>query len=170
MNKKLMWTIVIVASVVLIAGVVLYIFNNAQNAANSGRAPIDLLGSAATSTLAPIYHIPSSTTITIGTVNGAITVKNFYASALGAEDEFVVLVRNSAYEITYDTSVSSFYIGIHKGPLADVRVQAETDFMNQLQVSQLDACKLDIIEGVDASVDPSLAGQKLFLSFCSTNN
>jgi hypothetical protein len=157
--------ILILVAVIVVFGIGAWFVFFRQSADISGvtiTAPLQN----ASGSLASVYHIPTSTTVTIGTPSGAVTVKNFYATALGAEDQFVVLTRHDAFEITYDTATSQFFIGVKQGPLAATRPAAEAAFLNALGVSQIDACKLAVAVGIEPSVDPAFAHQGLSLSFC----
>lgn len=117
----------------------------------------------------PVYQIPASVTITIGTSQGSVTVDNFYKEALGAEDEFIILARNDNYEINYDTTDSGFYLDIKQPPFAINRTSAELNFLTLLGVGQSDACKLKVAVGAEPAADAGLNGQSLPLSFCSSS-
>jgi hypothetical protein len=124
---------------------------------------------ASSNELSPIYQIPASATITIGTAHGSVTVNNFYKSALGAEDEFIILAKNNDYEINYDTDSSAFYLDIKQAPFDINRASAEANFLNLLGVDQLDACKLTVAVGAEPVVDSGLNGKVSPLSFCASS-
>jgi hypothetical protein len=100
-------------------------------------------------------------------LHGSVTIDNFYKTALGAEDEFIVIARNNDYEINYDTSGSGFYIDIKQAPFNTNRASAEKDFLNLLGVDQIDACKLSVAVGAEPAADGNLNGGMLPLSFCA---
>jgi hypothetical protein len=114
--------------------------------------------------------VPTSATITLGTSQGSVTMNNFYQSSLGAQEQYIILKQNANYEINYDTYVSMFYIYVFQAPFSTNRTQAENDFLTTLNISQADACKLDVGEGAAPSVDQSLASSTLPLSFCGSLN
>ena len=165
MSKKTIYIaggIVAAAVVSLVIGVVFF-------AGNANQASIaDTAGESTTS--APLVkpaNIPEGDTITIGTAKGAVNVKNFYKNAAGAAEQFIVMKKNDNEEINYDTYTSGFSIIIAKSPVSLYRPQAEGDFLGLLGISQVDACKLKVFEGVSSAVDQNLAGRNLGLSFCS---
>jgi hypothetical protein len=121
------------------------------------------------SALSPVYQIPASATIILGTLHGLVTVKNFYKTALGAEDEFIIITQNDNYEINYNTTDSGFYLDIKQAPFDANRASAETNFLNLLGVSQVDACKLTVAVGVEPTADSGLSGKALPLSFCASS-
>lgn len=115
--------------------------------------------------LSPVYQVPASPTITLGTSHGSVTVNNFYKIAPGAEDEFIVIARNDNYEINYDTTNSGFYIDIKQPPFTANRASAEADFLNLLGVNQADACKLTVAIGAEPAASAG-SGGSFPLSFC----
>ena len=116
-----------------------------------------------------MYGAPTSATITLGTSQGSVTMNNFYQSGLGAQEQYIILKQNAAYEINYDTYVSMFYLYVAQAPYDANRAQAENDFLTILNISRTDACKLDVEEGENPSIDQSLTNQALPLSFCASS-
>jgi hypothetical protein len=114
----------------------------------------------------PIYSAPTSTTIVLGTSNGLVTINNFYLTALGAQDEFIVLAKNDNYEITYDTTTNSFYIYIRQAPFVSNRTQAEQNLLKILNINPSDACKLGLKEGF--AQGSSMTNSGVGLSFCAS--
>jgi hypothetical protein len=94
--------------------------------------------------LVKIYQMPTSTMITLGTPHGSVTMKNFYLSSAGAEDQFIVLTANNNYEITYDPGTNVFYIYVAATPYNANRAQAEANFLARLGLDKTDACKLTV--------------------------
>lgn len=117
---------------------------------------------------AQMYGAPTSTTITIGTPQGVVSVNNFYQTGVGAQEQYIIIKRNSNYEIDYDTYFSIFYIAITGQPFATWQPVAERDFLQTLGVSTTDACKLDASEGAVSSAGNSNTSGLLPLSFCNT--
>jgi hypothetical protein len=160
--KKILIIIVCVVVVGAVAWLVWHAYNSAAPATGV-EAP-----SAQTNAngLVPVYRIPTSTTITMGGPRGTVTMDNFYAKALGADDQFIVMAQNANYEITYDTNTNNFYLTITQAPFDANRIQAESGFLSLLNIDQSDACKLSVSEGFASG---SLYGsQTLALSFCGT--
>ncbi len=164
--KKTIIIIVAVVVIVLIAlGVFFLIQNNGSN--NPSASTAGTFPSVSTSTPAPIA-VPTSTTITLGPSQGSVTVKNFYQSAASiTKDQQTVAVADAPnYVIAYNVSDSSFAIALLSTPLQAARQAAESAFLNKLGISQQDACKLTVYEGVPASVSDQYVGQSFPLSFC----
>jgi hypothetical protein len=166
-------TLIIVIVVLLVAGVALVGWFASKNQASSipvsgPSVPTEASSSVVSSTSVsqPTVSWPTGDTIDIGTPLGTVTVKNVYNTILGWEDAYLIFQQTSTYELLYDTVDSSFVVSINKGPLATTRPEAEAALLSSLGISQADACKLSVIVGVDPSVDSSLAGEALPLSFC----
>lgn len=106
----------------------------------------------------PIQGAPTSTEIILGTPHGSVTMKNFYLSSVGAEEQYIILARNNNYEITYDPGANRFYLSIAQQPYETNRTQAETDFLARLGIGKPDACKLTVAEGfADTQTGASLS-------------
>lgn len=112
-----------------------------------------------------------SSTITIGTDRGTVTVNNFYntASYTTQDGQTVVLQDQADYQIVYNVSDSSFIISILATPLEANRQAAESAFLSQLGISQADACKLKVSEGVPIGVSNQYPGVNFPLSFCGNS-
>jgi len=112
---------------------------------------------------------PTGTTFQIGTDQGGVTVNNFYTTMdyITKDNETVVLAENDTFTIDYDRNDSGFIIALISvpGSLQDARTAAETVFLQQLGVSQSDACKLNVDERVIDKTSP-YDGQLMGLSFC----
>ena len=112
-----------------------------------------------------------SSTIAIGTDQGTVTVNNFYnTAAYTTQDGQTVVLQNQAdYQIVYNVADSSFIISILAPPLEANRQAAEAAFLAQLGVSQADACKLKVSEGVPIGVSDQYPGVNFPLSFCGNS-
>ena len=115
----------------------------------------------------PFIH-PTSTTFQIGTPQGSVTVDNFLNNPpqVSADQTAVTLVETSTYDIVYYTNGSSFNIGIIAPPVAQSIIDAQNELLKILGISQADACKLNVVVGAPASLDPNYAGKNLGLTFC----
>ena len=116
--------------------------------------------------LVPVYKVPSSSVITIQTQSGGIPLNNFYSSALGAQDEFVVLARTGSYEIDYDTYTSGFDIDILGGSLSADQPPAEAAFLAMLGIAKTNACRLTVAVS-ETAVSSTM---RLPLSFCASSS
>ena len=121
-----------------------------------------------TGNLASSTSFPTSTTITIGTSKGSVTVNNFYKNpALVTPDAGTVLIiATSSYNLAYNTGDSSFTIALLSEPLAAARAAAEAGLLQALGIGQADACRLTVSVYVPGSIDANHAGINLGLSFC----
>ena len=167
--KKLIIIVFAIVVVILIAFGVFYLVQ--KNAANN--TPTSTTGtlppvSTSTPTSSTNLVIPTSTTITLGTSQGSVIVKNFYQSAgYITQDQQTVSVKETAdYVIAYNVSDSSFAIALLSIPLEAARQAAESALLNALGVSKQDACKLTVYEGVPASISDQYVGESFPLSFC----
>ena len=81
-----------------------------------------------------------------------------FAGGLNTETELFTLTYYEAYQY--------FQISLEAEPLAEVRREAETTFLQQLNISQEDACTLDVSVRTRVEINQFFAGQELGLSFC----
>lgn len=158
--KKILIIIICVLVVGAVAWFIWHGYNSGAPVTDTGISS----GQAAVNGLVPVYRVPTSTTIMMGGPRGTVRMDNFYAKALGADDQFIVIAQNANYEATYDTDTNNFYLYIAQAPFDANRAQAESDFLALLNIDQSDACKLNVSEGFASG---SLYGsQQLPLSFC----
>ena len=119
--------------------------------------------SSSSSLPSPSYSIadtfPKTETISIGTGNGSIEVKNFYKTLVDTEEGSIIMADNENYQISYERSTSVFYIHFRNDAVS--QSQAEADLLNVLGISQQDACKLNVL------VFQSGLAEGSRLSFCA---
>lgn len=163
-NKKIIY---IAAAIVLIAITGFFILRSVFSG-GSGQRGGEELSEPAAYKISPLVNISQGDVLSIGTPRGAVGVRNFYKTALGAEEQFVILKKNENYGINYDTYTSGFsiYIYISAAPLEANRLAAEKDFLDILDIDMIEACKLNIWEGVSPDADKNLSGVNMGLSFC----
>jgi hypothetical protein len=116
----------------------------------------------------PIAAPPiSGPTLTVPAKGGSLPVSDFTkhptSRVLG---DTTVIKQNDNYSIVYFSVDQSFLITILAEPVQANREAAEQEFLNNLQISQADACKLTVSLAVPAGVSEALAGQNYGLSFC----
>ncbi len=155
--------LIVVASIVVLAIILWFAF--ASRSTTTPTVSTGTAGTASSGSLSPIYQAPISTTITIGTPKGSVVVNNFYKVAAGAEERFIIIVRNDNYDIAYDVDYSGFSLNIKQAPVDSNRLSAEADLLKILGVSQADACKLNVGEAFPLNSTPGAV--RLGLSFCS---
>jgi hypothetical protein len=159
--------IVIVIVIVIVLAVLVYA---GFRLLGSGTTPVTtqpgtggLPGVLPTATSTP----PTGETITIGTPQGGVTVKNPYKGAAEVHPNWGALsVSTDTYDMLYFSVDSSFLMTFKKMPFDQLRKVAEADFLERLGITREQACKLKVIEAVPYSVDPTLAGKSFGLSFC----
>jgi hypothetical protein len=74
--------------------------------------------------------------------------------------------KNAGFSLVYYKSDNSYAIAILNEPIAQNRIAASKYLLELLQISEADACKLNVYIGTIYSVNQQLAGQNLGLSFC----
>jgi hypothetical protein len=109
--------------------------------------------------------------VTLGTDQGSVVTNNFYKSAsyITQDQQTVVIGQTPMYDINYNVSDSSFIISILSLPFNTSQQAAEAAFLSSLGISQQDACKLKVYEGVPAYVSDQYIGESFPLSFCATS-
>jgi hypothetical protein len=119
-----------------------------------------------------IPDAPTSTLLVLGTPHGSVQVNNFYLSNPLVTDggETVILASTTDYMITYDTTDSSFWVGIESDRFAVVRPAAEQALLSTLGVSSTVACELDVSVGTFYSASSTMNGQSFSLSSCGNLN
>ncbi len=107
---------------------------------------------------------PSGDTVTISSV----PVNNFYQSTtpFNPQGDRVIADVDNAYKITYLAQFQQFLISINGSPFATYRQQAEGAFLQKMNISQTDACKLNVVIRTPSFANPNEAGQDYPLSFC----
>jgi hypothetical protein len=112
---------------------------------------------------------PTGTTLALGTSQGTVTVNNFYASDPPVDmSQYIIIKITQNYLIDYDPVDSSFWIGVSGIPFSAWQSTAEQDFLTTLGISQSDACKLTVVEGVIYDPNNTDDGMSFPLSFCSS--
>jgi len=170
-------TILIIVAIVVVVLVVVAAFVYFGNSAAPAPASTEN-GNASTSTATAtssggvpasqaLPGAPKESTLTIGTSQGSVVVKNFYLSNPKVDyDGNVLVAETQNYFISYDTSDSSFWIAITSEPFNTWRALAEADFISILGITQRDACKLSVSEGIPYDATNALSGKSFPLSFC----
>ena len=96
-----------------------------------------------------------------------VEMKNFYKSSeVANEGGDTIITQSTDYKILYMPNYSYFLISIIGSPFEDVRLQAETIFLNTLGITQEEACKLNVEITTPHFANPEQAGTVYRLSFC----
>lgn len=152
--KKTIYILIFVAVIAL--GYFSFKFFSGRQSQQSDQVQSGLLpNSPTTSVPSGDYSIesrfPKTNTITIGTSQGVVEMKNFYKTFVDTEEGLVILKDTDEYEIAYDRENSSFLIYLKNPSSKDDRKNAEADFLNILGINQENACKLNVQESGSAS-------------------
>lgn len=108
----------------------------------------------------------SSARLVIDAPRGKVEVKDFLSEALDRNESSVLIRQRPDFQVTYFFADSSFLITILKAPVLIARDRAEREFVELLDVSLGEACKLTVWISVPRGVDPDWAGQQYPLTFC----
>ncbi len=167
MNKK----VIVIGAMIIVVAIAFVVFfllqRNAPGTPGTGMGT-GTLPPASTGTPIVVPPAPTSTSIVLGTSQGSVTMNNFYltAQAITQDKEAVILTNTGDYAISYYVPDSSFSIALLSTPLNAARQAAESAFLSKLGISQQDACKLTVTEGVPIGVSDQYPGESFPLSFC----
>lgn len=98
---------------------------------------------------------------------GGSFVKNFYSdeNKISPEGD-VIIAETSNYKIFYFKVDDSFLISITEPPFEDIRLLAEKDFLQQLEIDEDKACRLNTATTTPFYVNQDKAGKNWPLTFC----
>jgi hypothetical protein len=108
-------------------------------------------------------------TITVQTPQGGVAIANIYEDPQAQLLPTGVAFKTADYDIYYDKGQGFFGILLASPvrPLSEQREEAEAMFLEKLDISKEEACKLDVYVNVDIEADPVYGGDKNYgLSFC----
>ena len=74
--------------------------------------------------------------------------------------------KSAGFSMVYYEMDNSYSIAVLNEPIAENREAASKYFLEVLQISEADACKLKVYIGTTYDVNQELSGQNLGLSFC----
>ncbi len=169
MKKIILISAIVVFGLAVVVAAFYYLGSAPSGPSSNGSTSTFPISQTSTPPIAPPPAAGSSSGIfNITTPEGVVTVKNFYQSAVlvTASGSQALVARTPGYDISYYQPDNSFAISISQKPVMTARAQAEAALLEQLGISQADACKLKVTVGVPISVDPQYAGMDLGLSFC----
>jgi len=108
--------------------------------------------------------IPTGDTITISN----ITVNNFFqkGTQINTQGDTLILETPGEYRLLYTPSDNQFLINITGSPFDTLRSVAEQAFLDQLGITQNQACQLNVTVGTSIEANPDQAGTTYPLSFC----
>jgi hypothetical protein len=115
------------------------------------------------------FSVPekSADKMTIKTTQGDIATNNLYKNPVELfSDNTVFFIENTDYHISFNPHDQSFLITLLNPDIQTTRNRAEDDFLNALNITKNDACKLTLILGMPAFVNENLSGKNYGLSFC----
>ncbi len=101
------------------------------------------------------------------TISG-VQVKDFTKGIENAnEKSYITLSKNDDYHIFYIPSQTLFYISVLNSPFDKYKLEAEKKFLEDLEINQNEACKLNVDMTTPNAVNPDHAGQIYHLSYCN---
>ena len=148
--KKIIYIIIILA--VIAGGVFAWFYfsqkSGVRNISENKNVAVSLPAPVKTASPLPSSYsiadtFPKTDTISIGTENGAVEVKNFYKNIVDTEEGSAILVDNINYQISYDRNTSIFYIHFRNALVPQSK--AETELLTLLGIVQHDACRLNVL-------------------------
>ena len=165
-------SIIFILFLLIAAAGVLYFFSHPKISSAQAGSPV-LPASSIPDYLANASVVfgnnPTGTTLQIGTSQGTVTINNFYDSDPPVDaSQYIVLKYTQYYLIDYDPTDSSFWIGVISIPFSVWQSTAEQDLLTTLGISQSDACKLAVTEGVIYDPTNPDDGMSFPLSFCGS--
>lgn len=105
----------------------------------------------------PSSHLPSPTTSLVVPTPDPYTVNG---------TQKIYVDDNAPYSITANKDGDYFKILVTKSPFQQYRLQAEQKFLEQMNLTVEQACKLDVEITTPRFANPQEAGQIYKLSFC----
>lgn len=110
---------------------------------------------------------PEGEKFDVKTESGPVSVSNVYKKSI-ADGGFngVVFKMNNQYHIAFHPSPAGFSIVIIGTDIENARLAAEKDFIQTLNISKTDACKLAVSLAVPYNINRHAAGTNYGLSFC----
>lgn len=111
----------------------------------------------------PKPTVPDSSKIEISNVK----VNNFYddSKKINSSGDRLIL-EQSDFEAIYFPRGNQFLISVLTSPFYKTRLDAEKAFLEKLDISEKEACKLDVSITTPNFVNPNEAGIDFTLSFC----
>lgn len=87
-------------------------------------------------------------------------------SGSGEQPSFFTIARTADYHFFYIPDQELFYISITSYPFDDFRLQAEQQLLSRLEITEEEACMLNVDIATPVSANPAQAGHIYGLSFC----
>jgi len=157
-------TIIITISVAAIIVLTFIYFQGKNKTAVPAGIPS---GNEKTINLLPIEEIVKKPKLEINTGKEIISINNIYKNSDKIlSNNGVAFEDNDDYYIAYYPDDNSFTISISNRDVDLGRERAESKFLNDLGITQEQACKLTVILGIPYRVSENLSGQNFGLSFC----
>ena len=94
-------------------------------------------------------------------------IKNVYKNAIDINDVGdVVFSETDSSQLVYHPKDNFFLISILDSPFESARLAAEQQFLQSLEISESEACKLNVSVTTPRFANPEEAGRNYKLSFC----
>ena len=113
------------------------------------------------------YFVINTSKLTVSTQTGAVKVNNITKNPVETFSNYDVEFKKTGdYYLDYYAKDKLFVITLVNPDIQTARNKAEQDFLSTLQISQAQACQLNVQLGVPYSVNADKAGLNFGLSFC----
>lgn len=107
--------------------------------------------------------LPTGETVEVS----GVPIKNPYISPVElSKNADSLMVRTDKYDLVYIKPYEQFLITINASPFESNRLEAEQAFLERLEISQEEACSLNVFVSTPYSVNPDESGTNYRLSFC----
>ena len=103
------------------------------------------------------------------TTQGSLQVNDYTQHPVETTNDAIVIEENNDYKIVSYKLDSSFLINLLSKPVKNARARAERAFVSNLNITQQQACTLNVSVKTPFSVDPAYAGLELGMSFCNNS-
>lgn len=103
----------------------------------------------------------------VDTPSGRVVTNNIYTNALiNYPENGVGFAKSRFYMMSYSPTTDNFTIAIIDPDIKVATTVAEADFLRLLNITQIQACQLNVSLSVPYDVNPAYAGKSFSLSFC----
>lgn len=112
------------------------------------------------------FPVPQSDTVR----SSGVTIRNVVKESVSINPRGDALVSEaSSFHTIYFSKEDQFLISITEIPFEEKRKIAEQDFIRLLEITEAEACKLNVVITTPAFVNPDESGKNYSLSFCENS-
>ena len=111
-------------------------------------------------------QVSNTNTKIIQTSQGPINVQDYTQHPVQVTNDAIVIEQTNDYQILNFKADNSFLITLLAEPIGQSRTTAENAFLKDLNITQTQACELNVSVKTTEAVDPVYSGHELGMSFC----